>query len=129
MPSENSAARISESLARGERFEDFAYLFDTLVRLRRPYNDDLKLSEEVSGWIMCFLLPDPAGKPLRYVQAMQEFRLRFAHISTDPRLRAEFSNCVRNAALTLREPEDIIWTPSLYFSNPWRVSGDLQDWF
>lgn len=34
-------------------FQDFAFLFDTLVALRRPFHPDLKLSEEVVSKILC----------------------------------------------------------------------------
>jgi hypothetical protein len=122
MPSEMFADRIKESLAGGERFEDFAYLFDTLVLLRRPYHQDLKLSEEVAGRILCVIVPD---KPPKYIDAMQEFRLCFIHVSTEPRLQAEFSNCVRSAALKVRNPKEIVWTPSVYF----RTERHLKKWF
>ncbi len=122
MPSERFAGRIEQSLVKGERFEDFVYLFDALVLLRRPYHQDLKLSEEVVARILCVLVPD---KPPKYIRAMQEFRLRFTHVSTEPQLQAEFSNSVRNAALTVRNPREIVWTPSVYF----RAERDLNEWF
>ena len=37
MPSDRIASEIQRSLAEGERFSDFAYLFDALVFLRAPY--------------------------------------------------------------------------------------------
>ena len=128
MPSERFAGRIEKSLAEGERFDDFAYMFDTLVLLRRPYHENLELSEEVVGWILCLILPDPAAKPAKYIRAMQEFRLHFAHVATEPQLRAEFSNCIKNAALTARDPKEIVWTPWLYFREPWRVPQRDQEW-
>ena len=124
MPSERFAARIRESLADRERFDDFSYMFDALVALRRPLHEDLSLSEEVSGRILCVIVPD---KPARYLRAMQEFRLRFAEVSNEPQLRATFSNCVRPAALTVRTPNEIVWTPSIYFFNPWM--RETKEWF
>jgi hypothetical protein len=124
MPSERFAGRIRESLAGGERFDDFAYMFDTLVALRRPFHDDLTVSEEVVGRILCVFVPD---KPARYLRAMQEFRLRFAGVSSDPQLGANFSNCIRPAALAVRSANEIVWTPSVYFFNPWM--REAREWF
>lgn len=124
MPSESFAGRIRESLAAGERFDDFAYMFDTLVALRQPFHADLRLSEEVAGRILCVFVPD---KPARYLRAMQGFRLRFAEISNNPGLKANFSNCVRQAALAVRSPNEIVWTPSVYFFNPWM--RETEEWF
>jgi hypothetical protein len=45
MPSERIANDIQRSLAEGERFADFAYLFDALILLRRPFHQDLTVSE------------------------------------------------------------------------------------
>jgi len=126
MPSGRFAGRIEKSLGAGEEYEDFAYLFDTVLLLRQAYNQDLKLSEEVVGGILCVFTP---AKPEKYIRAMQEFRLRFARVSTEPQLQAEFSNCVRNAALTVHNPNEIVWTPSVYFRNPWRAERVLKDWF
>ncbi len=123
MPSERFAGRIRESLAGGERFNDFAYMFDTLVALR-PFHDDLRLFEEVVGRILCVFVPD---KPARYLRAMQEFRLRFGEVSNEPRLQAKFSNCVRHAALAVRTPNEIVWTPSVYFFDPWM--RETKEWF
>jgi hypothetical protein len=86
MPSERTAAQIRDSLAPGERFSDFAYLFDALLFLRAPYNRDLSLSETIVGRIVCVIFPD---KPGNYVKAMQQFRLGFAGVATDPELRAD----------------------------------------
>ena len=122
MPSREYVRKISESLARGERLDDFVCLFDLLVLLRRPYHQDSRLSEEVVAWLLCVFVPD---KPQNYVDAMQSFRLRFMHVSTEPQLQAEFSSCVRNAALTVRNPREIVWTPSVYF----RAQPDQNKWF
>ncbi len=124
MPSERFAGRIKESLAGGERFDDFAYMFDALIRLRRPLHEDFRLSEEVVGRILCVFVPD---KPEKYMRAMKEFRLRFAEVSNEPRLQANFSNCVRPAALAVRTPNEIVWTPSVYFFNPWM--RETKEWF
>jgi hypothetical protein len=113
-------------LAENERYEDFAYLFDTLVWLRRPYHEDLERNETVVGWIWCLFAPQ---KPDHYVRAMQQFRVRFGGVNTDAELQAEFSNCVRNAAITVRRPEDLVWRPSLYYILPKRLHEDLDSWF
>jgi hypothetical protein len=123
MPSERIAGEIKNSLAEGERFGDFAYLFDTLIFLRRPYNQDLSLSERVVGRLLCVIFPD---KPAKYITAMQRYRLGFARVSTNPELQAEFSNSVRRAAITVNRTEEIVWRPSLYFVLPPRLR-DLKD--
>ena len=125
MPSDRTANDIRRSLAEGERFRDFAYLFDALMLLRRPYNPDIRLSEKVTGRLLCVTFPD---KPKKYVRAMQEFRLRFSQVSDDAELQAEFSNCVKQAAISLRQPEGVVWRPSLYFSLSPRLQ-DLPEWF
>jgi len=124
MPSERFAERIRESLAGGERFDDFSYMFDTLVALRRPFHDELGLSEEVVGRILCVVVPD---KPAKYLRAMRGFRLHFAGVSNNSELGANFSNCVRPAALAVRSENEIVWTPSVYFFNPWM--RESEEWF
>jgi hypothetical protein len=128
MPSVNYAISIRNSLAEGESYEDFAYLFDALISLRVPFNQDLSLSERVVGRLVCVLFP---AKPQQYVRAMQGFRLGFAGVSTNPELKAEFSNSVRHAAITLNQPEGIVWRPSLYFALPLRLRNLLRirQWF
>jgi hypothetical protein len=118
MPSADYAINIRNSLVEGESYEDFAYLFDALMSLRGPFNHDLSLSERVVGRLVCVLFP---AKPPQYVRAMQRFRLGFAGVSTNPEFQAEFSNSVRHAAITLNQPEGIIWRPSLYFALPPRL--------
>lgn len=125
MPSKHIANDIQRSLAEGERFADFAYLFDALMLLRGPYNQDNTLSEKVTAKLLCVIWP---GKPQRYIRAMQAFRLRFADVSEDPELQAAFSNCVRHAAITLSRPENVVWRPNLYFSRTPRL-GHLQGWY
>lgn len=128
MPSERFANDIRRSLAEGELFEDFAYLFDTLVFLRRPYAEGLTLSESVTGRLLCVIFPD---KPDRYMRAMQEFRLGFSGVTENRELQAEFSNSVRRAAITVNRPEEIVWRPSLYFSLPQRLRGsrEITQWW
>ena len=129
MPSERIANDIRRSLVEGERFDDFAYLFDALLFLRAPYNQELSLSERIAGRLVCVIFPD---KPAQYVRAMQRFRLGFAGVSTDPELQGEFSNSVRHAAITLNRLEGIVWRPSLYFAlQPrFRESKQLREsWF
>ncbi|HXG24370.1 MAG TPA: hypothetical protein VNJ09_07445, partial [Chthonomonadales bacterium] len=106
MPSERIAEQLRGSLAEGENYEDFAYLFDALMLLRRPYHQDSETSENVAGKILCILFPD---KPARYVTVIQQFRLGFAGVPNNARLQAEFWNCVRNAAIAVGRPEDIVW--------------------
>jgi hypothetical protein len=111
MPSERSANEIRRSLVEGERFEDFAWLYDALVFLRRPYQPDPASSENVVGRIICVLFPD---KPDQYKKAMQAFRLGFAGVEENPELQAEFQDVVRRNAMTIdRTP--IVYRPSLYF--------------
>jgi hypothetical protein len=128
VPSERTAAQIRDSLAPGERFSDFAYLFDALLFLRAPYNQDLSLSERIVGRVLCLIFPD---KPRKYIKAMQQFRLGFAGVATDPELQAEFSNSIRRAAITLTDPQDVVWRPSVYFglSQRLRDSKDLLQWW
>jgi hypothetical protein len=128
VPSERTAAQIRDSLAPGERFSDFAYLFDALLFLRAPYNQDLSLSERIVGRVLCLIFPDKPGK---YIKAMQQFRLGFAGVATDPELQAEFSNSIRRAAITLTDPQDVVWRPSVYFglSQRLRDSKDLLQWW
>jgi hypothetical protein len=127
MLSDRIAKKIESSLARGERFEDFAYLFGSLMlarRHRRPH-DNVEVSQEVAGKILCVLAPD---KPPRYISVMQGFRLVFAGVSTDRKRKAEFWHCIQPAAITVSRPEDIVWRPSLYFSRP-PSDRQLEDWF
>lgn len=126
MPSDRIATEIRSSLAPNERFEDFAYLFDALMVLRKPYHENLEASENVGGKILSVLFPD---KPKKYIQAMQQFRMGFTGVSTDAALRAEFNNCVRSAAIMVSREEDIVWRPSLYFSLPERRSHEFPNWF
>jgi hypothetical protein len=122
MPSDSFAARIQQSLAPGEQYADFAYLFDTLTQLRRPFQREQNFSEEVTGWLLCVFVP---AKPEKYRRAMQEFRLRFYKVANEPLLQADFSNRVRNAALTVSNPTSVVWTPSVYFQG----DSDLGEWF
>jgi len=123
MPSERIREKIERSLAYGEGFEDFAFMFDSLTRLRQPYQSSLEQSEEVTARLLCILVPD---KPDKYRRAMQQFRLHFAKISFDPTIQAEFANSVRHAALVVARPEDIIWRLSLYFQYTGR---DREEWY
>jgi len=126
MPSDRIASQIKDYLAFGEKFEDFAYLFDTLMLLRRPYQEDQRTSEIVGGRILCLFVPD---KPKEYVNAMQEFRLRFPGVSANSELQAEFANSIRHAALIVGRPEDVIFRPSVYFFLPRRLYESLGNWF
>lgn len=129
MPSERIAIEIRRSLAAGERFEDFAFMFDALLRLRAPYHQDLRQSEGIVELIVCVLLP---AKTQNYIQAMQAFRLAFAGVAARPELQAEFSNSVRLAAITVSRPQDVFLRPSLYFLPPegLRESGPMSNsWF
>jgi len=126
MPAPHIASQIRESLADGERFDDFAYLFDTLMLFRRPYHENQKISENVGGRLLCLFVPD---KPTNYVKAMQEFRLRLGGVSTKSDLQAEFANCVRHAALIVSRPEDVVWQPSVYFFLSRRLHEGLGNWF
>jgi len=126
MPTNHTAGLIETSLAEGEILSDFVYLFDALMFLRRPYHEDIVRSEGVVRKIMCVITPD---KPPKYTRAMREYRLGFAGVSTDPGLQAEFVNCVRHAALSLSDPEFVVWRPSLYFFRSRTLHLDLQEWF
>ncbi len=128
MPPERIADEIRKSLAEGERFEDFAFMFDALVFLRAPYNTNLGLTEDILKKIICFVL---LKKPQNYVRAMQAFRLGFAGVAANPELQGEFSNSVRRAAITVNRPEDVVWRPSLYFALPPRLreQKDLREWW
>jgi hypothetical protein len=126
MPSERSANKMHASLAENEDYVDFAYLFDVLVWLRRPYHEGLEASEDVVGRLLCLLAPK---KPANYVSAMQRFRVRFGGVSTSAELQAEFANCVRNAAIIVPRPEDVVWRPSLYFSPSDRLHEGLEGWY
>ncbi len=126
MPSPHIASQIRDSLGYGEKFDDFAYLFDTLMLLRRPYQEDQKMSENVGGRILCLFVPD---KPAKYVKAMQEFRLQLAGVSTNSALQAEFANSVRHAALIVNRAEDVVFQPSMYFFLSGRLYESLANWF
>jgi len=126
MPSQEFVGRIRESLADNERFEDFAYMFDALVDLRRPFTPNQRVSEEIVARILCVFLPD---KPEKYMRAMRQFRLRFQGVSRAPDLQALFVNCVKNAAMIVRDLNDVVWTPSLYFRIPPGPGRPLPDWF
>jgi hypothetical protein len=128
MPSDRIASDIRDSLADGEKFEDFAFMFDALMFLRRPYIQDLSLSERIVSRIECIVFPD---KPAKYIKAMQQFRLGFAGVSFNPERQAEFSNSVRRAAITVGRLEDIVWRPSLYFALPpsLRDVKDIGEWW
>lgn len=141
MPSELSASRIRDFLAEGENYDDFAFLFDALLKMRRPYDErlnaprmwlrrpyyvNLEMSESIVGWLLCLFVPD---KPANYLKAMQQFRIRFKGVSSNAELQAEFYNCVRNAALVVRRKEDVVWRPSLYFSLSMNVHEGLEGWF
>ena len=127
MPSNRFVSEIERSLAPRERFADFAYLFDALLSLRRPYHQDTPQSETITGKLLCVIFPD---KPAKYIATMREFRLRFTDVATDPELQAEFSNCVKHAAIILSRPEAMVWLPHLYFSINSPRLRDLRDlWF
>jgi hypothetical protein len=126
MLSATIANNIVASLAENERYEDFAYLFEALLWLRRPFHENLELSEAVVGRIVCLLAPD---KPRNYVRAMQQFRVQFRGVSTDAELQGEFSNCTRNAAIIVRQPKEVVFRPSLYFSPSERLLKSVESWF
>jgi hypothetical protein len=126
MPSNRFASEIERSLAPNERFADFAYLFDALLMLRRPYHQDTPQSETITGKLLCVVFPD---KPAKYIAAMREFRLRFTDVASNPELQAEFSNCVKHAALTVSRPEAVAWRPDLYFSIRLPRLRDIKEWF
>lgn len=124
--SANLTQLISNSLAEGESLNDFVYLLNGLIVFRRPYHEDLETSGLIAGRLLCLLFPD---KPNRYVKAMQEYRLRFSGVSTNPELQADFSNCVRNAALSLSDPALVVWRPSLYFLRSQTLHENLVEWY
>jgi len=113
MPSERIAQHIAESLAEGERQEDFEYMVDALTQMRRPYHPEASDEEveEVAGWTLCIIVKP---KPRHYINAMQRFRILFKEIADSPELQATFVNSVRPAALTVGE--QVHYRPSLYFS-------------
>jgi hypothetical protein len=126
MPSERIANDIRGSLVAGVRFEDFAHMFDTMMLLRRPYHPKgLRSSEEIAGRLLCIAFP---AKPAKYMNAMQKFRLGFKGVATRPGLQAEFSNSVRQAAISMSRIEQIEWIPSLYFAPPPRLRN-LAGWY
>src|ERR1044072_8421031 len=122
--SANLNQKISNSLVEGESPSDFFYLLNALIVFRQPYHQDQEKSELVAGRLLCLFFPD---KPEKFVRAMQEFRLGFSGISTDPALQAEFLNCVRNAALLLSEPALVVWQPSLYFLRSQTLHENLEE--
>lgn len=126
MPSPEFVNKIQEALAPNERYQDFAQLFDMLVSLRRPLHQNQEENETVVGWLECLFTPD---KPANYVQAMQQFRVRYAGVANDPALQAEFANCINPAAIYVSRPQDLVWQPSLYFSLSNRLHGNLEGWF
>jgi hypothetical protein len=125
MPSQHIASEIRQSLAPGERAEDFEYLFDALMSLRAPYNRHNPPSEGVTARLMCVMFPD---KPKSYIRAMQQFRLAFSGVANEKELQAEFSNSVKPAALIVNRPDDIVWRPGLYFSKPRRLRRVDDSW-
>jgi hypothetical protein len=128
MPSERIASDIKGSLTPGEKFEDFAYMFDALMLLRAPYNQDLSLSERIVSRIECIIFPD---KPPKYIRALRQFRLSFVGVAFNPERQAEFSNSVRHAAIMVSRVEDIVFRPSLYFTLPPRLRElkELREWW
>jgi hypothetical protein len=112
MPSERIANNIKNSLAPGELYEDFAYMFDTVLDMRAPYNSDAVLNEQVTGRLLCVLFPD---KPSQYVKSMQTFRLEFTGIANAPDLQKQFATRVTQEALTVKTPADIVWRADQYF--------------
>jgi len=58
MPSQLFASKITDSLAEGENYDDFAHLFDALLLLRRPHQESLGASETIVGWLLCLFVPD-----------------------------------------------------------------------
>jgi uncharacterized protein YjbI with pentapeptide repeats len=125
MPSEWIAQHIDESLAEGERQEDFEYMVDTLTQMRRPYHPEAPYEEVVeagAGKILCLLL---WPKPRSYVDSMRRFRTLFKGIADSLVLQATFANSVLPAALTAGE--QLEYSPSLYFSwEPILSSGNLE---
>jgi hypothetical protein len=143
MASQLFANEITLSLSEGEDFEDFAFMFDTLVWLRGPirvwrgeiipftiegtvWQQLLRASADVAGALVCIVKP---YKPESYVSVMRQFRLGFHGIASNKELQAEFPNCIRNAAIAVRRIDDIEWRPSLYFSLPERLRGRVEKWF
>jgi hypothetical protein len=115
MPTSEIAEYIPRSLAEGENRDDFDYMFDTLVQMRRAYRHDAEETQiaRVAAKLICVLV---IAKPPRYIEAMQQYRLIFRGVSENPRLKAEFSNSILPAALVAGSEEDIEFMPSLYFS-------------
>lgn len=143
MASQLFANEITLSLSEGEQFKDFAFMFDTLVWLRGPvrvwpgeiipftiegraWQQLSRASADLAGALVCIVKP---YKPESYVSVMRQFRLGFQGVASNKRQQAEFSNCVRNAAIAVRRIEDIEWRPSLYFSLPERLRGRVEKWF
>jgi hypothetical protein len=145
MPSKKYSSLISDSLATDEKYEDFEYMFETLLDMRRKYQRSNLFSfrrlfgtlyrdeEDTAGLLLCVLI---SFKPSKYVEAMQEFRLLFRGISLPggKKYKAIFSNSILPAALALpathlpddlnpsqrsayiSENSQIVFEPSLYLN-------------
>jgi hypothetical protein len=125
MPSEHIANDIRNSLAPGESYQDFAYLFDTLFSLRQSTTPNPLLNEKISGALLCVFFPD---KPQSYISAMQSFRLRFSGVSSNSALQAEFQQSVTPEAISLTRMEDVIWEPERYFVTQQSTQGFQQSY-
>jgi hypothetical protein len=113
MPSQRAADHIRQSLAEQERQEDFEYLLDALVGMRRPYHPDTDLfqAELAVGTILCWIV---IIKPRNYVSAMQEFRVLFRGVAETPQLQGIFANSVRPAALMVRSEAGCHFQPCIF---------------
>jgi hypothetical protein len=123
MPSARIANDIRRSLAPGETYEDFAYMFDTLLAMRTPSHTDYLLNEQITARLLCVVFPD---KPAHYVSSMQQFRMTFAGIANDPDLQMQFSSRVMPAALTVQSLEEITWQAHQYFLQTEEAQGYEQ---
>ncbi len=112
MPSPLIANKIQDSLAPGETYEDFAYMFDALFSRRGFYNFNIDTNEQVTGRLICIVFPD---KPDPYIKAMGLFRMQFAGIANNIDLQVDFSSRIKTEALTVRSTENIIWDADRYF--------------
>jgi len=99
---------------REERIEDFAYMVDTLTRMRLPYHPATNYLdiERVAAFVLCWLV---RIKPAAYIAAMKDFRILFRGIAEDRQLQATFRNSVLPATL-VAQLEEIEPIPSLYFT-------------
>jgi len=102
----------------------FAYLFDTLMQLRRPFQREQNLSEEVTGWLLCVFVP----LNLRNISVpWQEFRKGFYKVATRAILASGlFESRAGSAALTVSTPTSVVVDSIGVFSGR---TANLGEWF